>query len=118
MIKIDATFKWNDKTKMLLQQAPEKILRQVARQTLDMTGSNKVTAYKSGKTESSMYQKGVQGDFSNGFYIGNFTDYASYVYPKSNVAWTNPNTKTKWFEYIWTRYGSGILDNAVRSNKL
>ena len=130
MITIDATFKWNEKTKLLLQKAPEKILRQVARQTLDYTGSNKVVAnstgarykvskkHSSGATERSMYTHGVQGDFANGFYIGNFTDYASYVYPKSGVNWTNPNTKTKWFDYMWVRYGPGILDNVVRSNKL
>lgn len=130
MISVSATFKWNDRTKLLLQQAPEKILRQVARQTLDYTGSTKVTAnstgasyklppgHKSGATERSMYTGGVKGDFKSGFYIGNFTDYASYVYPKSGVNWTNPNTQTKWFEYTWTKYGKGILDNAVSVNKL
>ena len=45
MISINATFKWNDRTKIMLSQAPEKILRQIARQTLDFTGSTKVTAY-------------------------------------------------------------------------
>lgn len=118
MISVSATFKWNDRTKLLLQQAPEKILRQVARQTLDYTGSTKVTARDTGKTEQSMYTGGVKGDYKSGFYIGNFTDYASYVYPKSGVNWTNPNTQTKWFEYTWTKYGKGILDNAVSVNKL
>lgn len=118
MISVSATFKWNEKTKLKLQNAPEKILKQVARQTLDYTGSSKVTARNTGKTETSMYSGGVQGDYKNGFYIGNFTDYASYVYPKENVAWTNPNTKTKWFEYIWTKYGKGIIDNAIAVNKL
>lgn len=113
-----ATFKWNEKTKIMLQEAPEKILRQVARQTLDYTGSNKVTAYNTGKTEQSMYSHGVQGDYNTGLYIGNFTDYASYVYPKTNVTWTNPNTKTKWFEYIWEKYGKGILENACKVNKI
>ena len=115
---VDATFKWNEKTKILLQNAPEKILRQVARETLDRTGSSKVTAYNTGKTERSMYTHGVQGNFEEGFYIGNFTDYASYVYPKSGVNWTNANTQTKWFEFIWTKYGKGILNNAIQVNKL
>lgn len=113
-----ATFKWNEKTKIMLQEAPEKILRQVARQTLDYTGSNKVTAYNTGKTEQSMYSHGVQGDYNTGLYIGNFTDYASIVYVKNNVTWTNPNTKTKWFEYIWEKYGKGIIENACKVNKL
>ena len=125
-----ATFKWNEKTKIMLQEAPEKILRQVARQTLDYTGSSKVVAnsiganYKlpaghtSGATEQSMYSHGVQGDYNTGLYIGNFTDYASIVYVKNNVTWTNPNTKTKWFEYIWEKYGKGIIENACKVNKL
>ena len=111
---VDATFKWNDKTKQKLGNASEIVVRAIARQTLDYTGSNKVTAYNTGKTEQSMYSHGVQGDSIQGFYIGNFTDYASYVYPKSNVNWTNPNTKTRWFEYIWKKYGSGITNNAVK----
>lgn len=118
MISVSASFKWNDKTKLLLEQAPEKILRQVARQTLDYTGSTKVTAYDTGKTERSMYSQGVQGDFEQGFYIGNFTDYAEYPYNMSNVNWKNESTQPKWFEYIWEKYGNGIFENAVRTNKL
>lgn len=117
-MNVSATFKWNEKTKILLNQAPEKILRQVARQTLDYTGSSKVTAYDTGKTERSMYAQGVQGDFQTGLYIGNFTDYAEYVYAKENVAWTNPNTQPKWFEYIWNKYGKGIIENACKVNKI
>lgn len=118
MINVSATFKWNEKTKILLQKAPEKIVKQIARQTLDYTGSTKVTAYNTGKTERSMYSHGVQGNYENGFYIGNFSDYASYVYVKQSVNWTNPNTKTKWFEYTWEKYRKGIIDNACKVNKL
>lgn len=118
MISINATFKWNDRTKIMLSQAPEKILRQIARQTLDFTGSTKVTAYKTGKTEQSMFSQGVQGDYERGFYIGNFTDYAMYPYKMGNVNWTNPSTQPKWFEYVWDKYGKGIIDNACKVNKL
>ena len=119
MINVSATLKWNEKTKILLSGAPEKIVRQIARDTLDMTGSAHVTAYDTGATERSMYEKGVQGDYMSGFYIGNFTDYAAYVYePRRKVNWTNPNTQPKWFEYIWKKYGKGIIDNACKVNKL
>lgn len=118
MMSVSATFRWNEKTRILLQNAPEKVVRSIARQTLDLTGSSKVTAYKTGKTERSMYTQGVQGDFEKGFYIGNFTDYAMYVYPKSGVHWTNPNTKTKWFEHIWQKHGTGIIDTAIKENKI
>lgn len=118
MISISATMKWGPRTQIALQEAPEKVLRAIARQTLDLTGSSKVTAYKTGKTERSMYDKGVQGDFEKGLYIGNFTDYAMYVYPRTNVHWTNPNTKTKWFEHIWTTKGPGIISNAIKECKI
>lgn len=118
MISVSASFKWNDKTKIALEQAPEKIMRQIARQTLDYTGSTKVTAYETGKTERSMFEHGVQGDMDNGLYIGNFTDYAAYPYYMEDVTWTNPGTQTKWFEFVWEKYGKGIIDNACKVNKL
>lgn len=118
MISVSADFKWNEKTRINLQKVPEKIMYQIARQTLDLTGSSKVTAYDTGKTEQSMYSGGVKGDFESGFYIGNFTDYASYVYVKSGVNWTNKNTKTRWFEYIWKRHGASITNQAIKEYKL
>lgn len=125
-MQVSASFKWNDKTKMKLNNASEIILRAIARQTLDYTGSSKVVAnssgasyklpagHSSGKTEQTMFSEGVQGNKEQGFYIGNFTDYASYVYPKTNVVWTNPNTQTRWFEYIWRKYGTGITNNSIK----
>lgn len=132
MMSVSATFKWNEKTRILLQNAPEKVVRSIARQTLDYTKSTKVVAnserhryklppgHRSGTLERSMKQgdSGVHGDFEKGFYIGNFTDYASYVYPREGVVWSNPNTKTKWFEYTWEKLGSGIISNAIKENKI
>lgn len=130
MISVSATFNWNDKTKILLSQAPEKILRQIARQTLDFTADTHVIAnsngapyrlpagHKSGETQSSTIRGGVKGDYATGFYIGSFTDYAKYVYGREGVVWTNPNTQSKWFEYTWDKYGKGIIDNACKVNKL
>lgn len=130
MMSVEATLKWNEKTRINLQQAPEKVMRMIARDTLDETKSAKVMpnssratyrippGHRSGELEMSAYENGVQGDFETGFYIGNFTDYAMYVYPKSNVHWTNPNTKTKWFEHIWTTKGSGIIDRAIKECKI
>lgn len=115
---VEAEFKWNEKTKILLGEAPEKVLFAIARQTLDYTGTSKVVAYRKGKTEGTMLSEGVKGDFNSGFYIGNFTDYASYVYVKEGVNWTNPNTKTKWFEYIWKKHGKTITQNAIKEYKI
>ena len=113
-MSVEATLKWDEKTKINLQKAPEKVMRQIARDTIDETRSAKVTAYRTGKTQRSMGEQGVQGNMDTGFYIGNFTDYASYVYVKSGVNWTNPNTQTRWFEYIWKTKGAGIIDRAIK----
>ena len=119
MISVNATFKWNERTRINLEKAPEKIMRSIARQTLDLTGSSKVTAYDTGKTEGSMYTHGVQGDMNSGLYIGNFTDYAEYVYePRRKVHWTNPHTKPKWFEYTWKAHHSTIINTAIKENKI
>lgn len=119
MISAKATFKWNERTKINLEKAPEKIMRSIARQTLDLTGSAKVVARRDGDTEDTMYSEGIKGDFKTGLYIGNFTDYASYVYePKRRVHWTNPNTKPKWFEYIWQKNKSSIIKTAIKETNL
>lgn len=118
MISVNASLKWNEKTKRMLGEAPEKVMYAIARQTLDLTGSSKVVARKDGDTEDTMYAEGVKGDFSSGYYIGNFTKYASYVYPKSGVNWTNKNTKTRWFEYIWKRHGKHITQTAIKEYKI
>lgn len=121
MISVNATLKWNEKAKINLQKAPEKVMRQVARDTIDETRSAKVTAYRTGKTQRSMGEQGVQGNFETGFYIGNFTDYACYVYPRQageHWHWTNPSTQTRWFEYIWKTKGAGIIDRAIKECKL
>lgn len=132
MIQASATFKWNEKARINLQKAPEKVMRSIARQTLDYTRSDKVVAnsehhkyklppgHRSGTLERSMGKgdSGVKGDFNTGFYIGNFTDYASYVYPMEGVSWSNPNTKTKWFEYVWDTKGVGIINNAIKECKI
>lgn len=133
MMSVEATLKWNEKTRINLQQAPEKVMRMIARDTLDETKSAKVMpnssratykkppGHRSGALEMSAYENGVQGNMDTGFYIGNFTDYAMYVYPRqagSHWHWTNPNTKTKWFEHIWTTKGSGIIDRAIKECKI
>ena len=129
-MKVEATFKWNEKARINLQKAPEKIMRSIARQTLDYTGTQNLVAdstgapyrlpagHSSGATKRTMYSEGVQGSYETGFYIGNFTDYAMYVYPRTGVTWTNPNTHTRWFEFIWQTKGAGIIDRAIKECKL
>ena len=103
----------NTETFNKLKNANDKVVYAIARQTLDMVGSSKATAYLTGETERSMYARGVQKD-SQGYYIGNFTDYASRVYAMDRANWTNPQTQPHWFHSIWKQYGDMITDNCLR----
>ena len=110
--------KINDKTMKELEKMPDIIIYAVARQTLDRVGSSKITPYKTGKMEMTMFSSGVRG--SNGDYsIGNFTNYASYVYamPQS-VNWTNPLSKAQWFKTFWKSQGKSVLENVVARYKI
>lgn len=108
----------NNKTMKELEQMPDKIMYAVARQYLDRVGSSKVTPYKTGRMQGTMYSNGVRGSNKN-YYIGNFTDYAGYVYGFSDsVNWTNPLSKAQWFETYWKSQGKSILDNVVARYKI
>ena len=61
MISVNASFKWNERTRINLQKAPEKIMRSIANQTLKLTGSSKIVAYRDGDTEGTMYEKRCTG---------------------------------------------------------
>lgn len=116
-MKVSVSININQNTINKVEALPDKVMYAIARQTLDMTGSTKATAYKTGKTERSMYSNGVQQD-SQGYYIGNFTNYASRVYALENANWTNPNTKPHWFDFTWKRYGQTITNDCVRRYKV
>ena len=108
----------NDKTMKELEKLPDKEVYAVARQFLDRVGSSKVTPYKTGKMEMSMFSSGVKGTNKN-YYIGNFTNYAGYVYafPQS-VNWNNPLSKAQWFENYWKSNGKSIFENVVARYKI
>ena len=109
----DVSIKFNQNTFQKLYEANDKVVYAIARQTLDMVGSMKATAYKTGETERSMFSRGVQQDV-DGYYIGNFTDYAKRVYDLNRANWNNPNTRPQWFHSIWKEYGDMITDNCIR----
>lgn len=117
MIRTKAELHWNENTKRLLTQAPDKMMYAIARRTLDEVGSSKITPYDTGRMERSMYSSGVKKD-GQGYYIGNFTDYASIVYDYGktdwNVMWSRGTTEPQWFDYYWNLRGAGITDECVR----
>ena len=110
----DVSIKFNQNTFQKLYEANDKVVYAIARQTLDMVGSMKATAYKTGETERSMFSRGVQQD-ADGYYIGNFTSYAKRVYRMGpNTNWTRKSTRPQWFHSIWKEYGDMITDNCIR----
>lgn len=109
----NVVFKVNTKTMKELENIPDKVMYAIARQTLDRVGSSKITPYKTGKMEMTMFSSGVRGNNKN-YYIGNFINYAGYVYafPQS-VNWTNPLSKAQWFESFWKANGKNVFENVV-----
>lgn len=105
--------KINEKTIQELKNMPDIVMYATARQFLDRVGSSKVTPYKSGKMEGTMFSNGVKGS-NKEYQIGNYTDYAGYVYAyPQNVNWTNPMSKAQWFETFWKSQGKSVLENVV-----
>lgn len=117
-MKVSATFEWDKTIKKKIEQMPDRMMYAIARTTLDNVGSMQVTPYLSGRTEQSMFSEGVQKD-AEGYYIGNFTDYASYVYkmPQS-TNWTRPSSKAQWFETVWQQKGEAITNEQIARYKL
>lgn len=117
-MKVSASFNWDNTVKKKIEQMPDRIIYGIARATLDTVGSMQVTPWKSGTMERSMYSKGVQKN-SDGYYIGNFTDYASYVYvmpQKTN--WSRAGSKAQWFETVWEQKGEAITNECIARYKL
>ena len=109
-----------DKTTMnKLKNMPDKIIYSVARQTLDRVGSMKITPYRSGRMERSMFTEGVKKTSSKVYTIGDYTNYAQYVYGKpQNTNWTNPNSKAKWFDWFWRTQGKNVFESTVKRYKI
>lgn len=117
-MKVSATFNWDKSIKKKIEQMPDRCMYAIARGTLDIVGAMQVTPYLTGKTEQSMFSQGVRKD-ADGYYIGNMTDYASYVYkmPQS-TNWSRPSTKARWFETVWNQKGEAITNEQIARFKL
>lgn len=110
--------KWNPSTKAKLEKLPDKVVYAIARATMDSLIASQFTPWKSGKMERSMAAKGVQKDGS-GYYIGNFTDYASRVYNlPQNTNWSRKTSKAHWLETLWHIKGDSITNTCIARYKL
>ena len=114
-MQVSAELKWNPRVKKGLKQVPDTVLWHVAKQTLDMSVpmipmSN--TKNHAGTLRRASISGGVRGG-SGDYYIGSYTEYASYVWKMTGVQWTTPGTNNKWFERTLKKHSKTIVDNAV-----
>lgn len=114
-MEITYEFKWNEKVYNGLKTIPDDILYSIARQTLDM--SYPIIPKDTTKMARSSIAGGVRGSKGD-FYIGSFTNYASYVWvmPQNTTHWTTNNTGNKWFARTLNKHGSTIIDTAINKS--
>ena len=100
----------------LTHDTPDKIMRDVARISLDMTYPE--IPELTGRMKKSSLARGVQGGNMN-YKIGSYTDYAAYVYvmPRK-TRWTTPGTQSYWFRNVIQKNINNIMQQAVERNKL
>lgn len=109
--------RWNPGVqKNLTETIPDKIIQEVARDTLDLTYPS--IPEKTGKTKRSSKAAGVRG--GNGeYWIGSYTNYAKHVYVMDNAKthWTTPGTNSYWYKEYWLKHGQAILSMVLERNK-
>ena len=122
-MKVD--LKWNRQTKKLLETLPDKIVQEIALETLNLTApiipmsSALERNLTRGRLRRETVASGVQKN-NNTYYLESPTYYANYVYNfnDSTTNWSTPNTHSKWFERTWQKQGKLITDRTVERNKL
>lgn len=100
----------------LTKEVPDKIVFDIARETLDLTMPT--IPERTGKMKGTTLSRGVQGGNKN-YKIGSYTDYAAYVYVMpEKTQWTTPGTNAYWFNQMWQKNGKSIMNSVVERNKL
>ena len=110
---VELHFSENKHLKKEFEKHIGNILYDVARQCLDSSYS--ITPRTTGKMANTSMAKGVQTASYNDKYIGNYTDYAIYVWKMNadRTNWTTPGTTSKWFENTMKSKGATFILNAV-----
>lgn len=119
-MNVDVNFKWQPGAKNKIEQAPKKMLYDIAKITLDMSSQNIPLSNRknSGRLRLSSANGGVRED-NQGYYIGSYTKYASKVWNYgAGTNWSTPGTFGKWYAEVYRRQYSNINKQAVERNKL
>lgn len=116
-MEIEAELQLNPKVINGLKKIPDDVLFSIAVQTLDFSVpltpmSNTKNHAGTLRRSSGKGKSGVKG--GNGdFYIGSYTNYASYVWNMTGVNWTTQGTGNKWFARALKEHQATIINNAV-----
>ena len=117
MIKIDVIIE-RDLPVHQLDQWRDRIVYNIARETLDFTGGHFPVLH--GDLERSSIAFGVQG--GNKEYGLGYEDTAPYTpevwkYPQRGTNWTNKQTWAKWYEASFKNNREKIINNAINNSK-
>lgn len=112
MINCSVEFKPNLKTEQGLKKIPDIVLYTIAREVLDL--SQTIIPKDKGRLRSSSMGAGVRGTPGD-YYIGSYTDYASYVWNMNDNAtnWSEPGTHSQWYIRTIKEKGTVIVNDAV-----
>lgn len=103
----------NIKTMTGLKKVPDRVVFNVARITLDMARDTDIIPKDTGRLRTSSMAGGVRGGNGN-YYIGSYTDYASYVWNMpDSTNWTVTASNNKWYARTLERHGQTIINIAI-----
>lgn len=117
--------KWNKQTKRLLENTPDKIVQNIAFETLNLTApiipvsSALERNLTRGRLRRETVAAGVKKS-GNYYYLESPTFYANYVYNFNDATtnWSTPDTHSHWFDLTWEKQGKLITDRVIERNKL
>lgn len=102
----------NPKTMAGLKVLPDRVMYQIARETLDMSQPI-IPLGATHKLRGTSMAMGVRGSSGN-YYIGSYTSYASAVWDMpDSTNWTTPGTNNKWYTRTLKKHGKSITENAI-----
>lgn len=114
-MEISVDIKLNKDTVDGLKRVPDIALYTIAREVLDR--SYDIIPKDTGDMRTSSMERGTKGvQGGNGdYFIGSYTDYASYVWNMNDrtTHWTEPNTHSQWFLRTIKEKGTVIVDDAL-----
>lgn len=125
------TFTKNKKTYQELEEFPDKIVFEFARQLLDLTiptipmskPSGMSFGTKSGHTSGYLRRSTANAGVKNSgktVYLESPAEYAPivYNYPDNKTNWSTPGTHSQWFDRMYKQQGKAIFDRVSERYKL